>query len=142
MITALDLYGFGNHFIEWIKILLKNQEYCVINGGHTTKYFKLEREAREGDPISAYLFLFTFIKFNKNIDEINIFNHEYLYTPYADDTTLFLKNQASVKNALNDIESFSNFSGLRPNLDKYEIPGIEVLNNKCGTLWYEKYQPE
>ena len=58
---------------------------------------------------------------------IYIFNHEYLYTAYADDTMFFLKNQSSVKNALNDIESFSVFSGLHPNLDKCEIPEIGVL---------------
>ena len=57
LITALDHYGFGNDFIEWIKILLKNQESCVINGGHTTKYFRLEKGAWQGDPISAYLFI-------------------------------------------------------------------------------------
>ena len=41
----------------------------------------------------------------------------------------FFKNQTAVKNALNDIESFSNFSGLCPNLDKCKIAGIEVLKN-------------
>ena len=35
--------------------------------------------------------------------QINIFNHEYLYTAYAEDTTFFLKNQTSVKNILNNI---------------------------------------
>ena len=70
LITALEHYGFGNDFIEWIKILLKNQESCVINAGHTTKYFRLERGSRQGDPISTYLFipaleiLFIFMKFN------------------------------------------------------------------------------
>ena len=57
LITALEYYGFGNDFIDRIKILLKNQESCVINGGHTTKYFRLERGARQGDPISAYIFI-------------------------------------------------------------------------------------
>ena len=95
LITALEHYGFGNNFIEWIKILLKNQEFCVINSGHTTKYFRLERGARQGDPISAHLFiltlniLFIFIKFNKKIDGINIFDHEYLCTVYADNVTFF-----------------------------------------------------
>ena len=39
--------------------ILKNQESCVINAGHTTKYFRLERGSRQGDPISAYLFILT-----------------------------------------------------------------------------------
>ena len=36
LITDSEHYGLGNDFIEWIKTL-KNQEYCVINGCHTTK---------------------------------------------------------------------------------------------------------
>ena len=35
----------------WVKILLRNQESCVLNDGTTTKYFLLERGARQGDPI-------------------------------------------------------------------------------------------
>ena len=63
------------------------------------------------------------------MDGINILNHEYLYTTYADETTFFLKNQTSVKNALNDIESFLNFSGLCANLDKWGIAAIGLLKN-------------
>ena len=36
---------FGIDFVSWIKTILKNQESCIINGGKTTKYFKLERGA-------------------------------------------------------------------------------------------------
>ena len=43
--------------MDWIKILLTNQQSCVINGGTTTSCFKLEKGARQGDPISAYLSL-------------------------------------------------------------------------------------
>ena len=66
--------------IDWIKTLLKNQESCVINRGHTTKYFKLEKGARQGDPISAYLFvlaleIFFVITKTNNIHGLKIFVH-------------------------------------------------------------------
>ena len=57
LISALEKYGFGKNFISWVKILLKNQESCVLNGGTTTKYFLIGRGARQSDPISAYLFI-------------------------------------------------------------------------------------
>ena len=44
LISVLKRYGFGDEFIKWIKTLLKNQESCVLNGGKTTRYFKLERD--------------------------------------------------------------------------------------------------
>ena len=60
LISVLKKFGFGQNFISWIEIILKNQESCVINDGTATKYFKLNRGARQGDPISAYLFILAF----------------------------------------------------------------------------------
>ena len=57
LLSALKKFGFGENFIHWIKVLLNNQQSCVINGGFTTRYFNLEKVARQGDPISAYLFI-------------------------------------------------------------------------------------
>ena len=54
---VLKKIGFGNEFRKWIQILMKNPEFCVINGGKATPYFKLERGTRQGDPILAYLFI-------------------------------------------------------------------------------------
>ena len=56
LISALRKSGFKN-FISWVKILLRNQESYFLNGDTTTKYFLLGRGARQGDPISAYLFI-------------------------------------------------------------------------------------
>ena len=57
LISTLERYGTGNRFVRWVKILLKNQESCIINGGNTTKYFKLEKGIRLGDQYQlTYLF--------------------------------------------------------------------------------------
>ena len=42
LITALGKFGFKEHFIKWTQILIQNQESCVINGGTTKSYLKLE----------------------------------------------------------------------------------------------------
>ena len=95
LLVVLNKFGFGNYFIDWIKIFSTNQESCVINGGSTTSYFRLEKGARHGDPISTYLFIialeiiFAMVKNNANIKGLNIFNHNYLCTAYADDTAFF-----------------------------------------------------
>ena len=49
--------SFGEDFIDWIKTLLRDQESCVINRGHNTTSFRLERGARQVDLILAYLFV-------------------------------------------------------------------------------------
>ena len=98
----LEKYGFKKNFLRCIETLLNNQESYIINGGITTHYSKLKKGIHQGDPISAYLFnlvleaVFCAIKSNKNIKGLNIFNHEFLYTAYADNTTFFLKHKISV----------------------------------------------
>ena len=118
LISVLKRFGFGQNFVSWIEIILKNQESCVINGGTTTKYFKLNRGACQGDPISAYLFilafeiLFLLIKENPHIKGLTIFDHCYLYSTHADSTTSFLKDVNSTKEMV---------------VFKCEIAGIGVL---------------
>ena len=57
LLACLKKYGYENDFIKWVEMLLECQESCIINGGNTTKHFELQKGARQGDPISAYLFI-------------------------------------------------------------------------------------
>ena len=38
LISALESYDFRKNVIFWVKILLKDQESCVINSGTTTNF--------------------------------------------------------------------------------------------------------
>ena len=55
---ALKKYSFGDNFIDWIKMLLKNQGSFVMKGGHISKYFKLERGAHQ---VVQYQHIFLFL---------------------------------------------------------------------------------
>ena len=115
LISTLEKYGFGKNFILWVKILLRDQESCVVNGSTTTKYFSLGRGAHQGDPISAFLFvlalevLFILIKSKSEIEGMTIFDYNYLYSAYADDTTFFLKDIISTKYMVDTFDFFRTF---------------------------------
>ena len=149
LILSLKKYRFGKTFIKWIKTLLNNQESCIINEGITTKYFKLDKSAHQGDRISAYLYVlvleivFNLIKQNKYIHCLTFFDHTFLYTAYADDTT-FLRERQSVKKVMNVFDTFSIYSALKLNKSKCVIAGIGVLKGismeLCGILlWNPKH---
>ena len=57
LFAVLKSFGFGPQFIQWVITFLNNAESCVVNKGHSTGYFPLERGTRQGDPSSAYLFI-------------------------------------------------------------------------------------
>ena len=58
LFSVLESFGFGSEFLQWVRVLFKNAESCVMNNGYSTGYFPLERGTRQGDPLSAYLFIF------------------------------------------------------------------------------------
>ena len=99
----LKTFGSEKNLVRWIKTFLKNQESCIINGGITTKYFKLERGPLPRDSISTYLFfivldiVFAVFKSNQKIDKLRIFEHDFFHTVYADDTNFFVKNKDKVQ---------------------------------------------
>ena len=60
----------------------------------------------------------------------------FLYTKFADDSTLFLNDLISVNNLINPFKIFSLFSGLKAIFSKCEIAGLGslkgVLEAVCG----------
>ena len=144
-IKIFEKFGFEKDFIKKIKILLQNQELCIVNGGPTTNYFKLEKGTRQGNPVSTYLFIlvseivFLFTKESKKINHLSIFDKTFLYTAYADDTTFFLKDTKSVIELMKIFDKFSKFSGLKLNKSKCEIVGIGALKGVQVTLCGMRY---
>ena len=53
VISVWKEIGFGNNFVSSVEILIAKQDSWAINGLNTTRYFHLQRSARQCDPISA-----------------------------------------------------------------------------------------
>ena len=106
LLFAIKKFGFGKNFIHWINVLLNKQQSCVINGGFTTRYFNLEKGARQGDPISAYLFilavevLFELIKNNDTTNTIKILGVHFSYNSTLKVQNNFLDTVKSIQKVL------------------------------------------
>ena len=93
---TLDYFNFGPSFKRWIKLFQNGSESCILQNGHMTEYFILQRGCRQGDPISPYIFILCaevlshMIRKDNLIKGILIQNKEYKLSQYADDTQIFL----------------------------------------------------
>ena len=142
LLTVLKKFSFDENFIYWINIILNNQQSSIINAGLTTPCFNLQKSARQGDPVLAYLFiialevLFDLVKNNADIRGKTIFNHDFLYTTFADDLTFFFNDLLSVKNLIDTFKVYSLFSGLKANFSKCKIAALGslkgILESVCG----------
>ena len=91
-------------------------------------FFNLERDYRQGDPLSAYLFII-----GVDIQGITINDDETLLSQYADDTFLILDGrEISLKETLSCFESFYQNSGLKMNASKTKA--VWVGNKKYSDL--------
>ena len=126
MFPVLEKFGFGPNFIHWIRTLYNGAESSVMNNGHSTGYFPLERGTRHGDPISAYLFipaseiLFLQVRQNIDIQGITIDGHEIKISAYADDAKFLTINVHSMELVLAICDTFQEFLSLKLNKEKSE----------------------
>ena len=145
LFEILERFNFGENFIHWIKTLYSKPLICVTNNGFSTSFFPISRGIRQGCPISALLFLLVaetmaiHIRQNNDIKGIEI-------TPkctvklmqYADDTTLFLKDQRSLACLFEFLLHFGKCSGLNINKEKTVIITLgplacdKILGIKCS----------
>ena len=147
MYKVLSLLGFTNNFISWIKLFNTGIHTAVIQNGFLSEFIPIERGCRQGDPISAYLFIMVaeiltlLIMGNDKICGIQIKGFEFKCTQFADDTTLILDGtQQSLESALNTLEIFGSISGLKMNTDKTKIIWIGKQKNSNEKLISKKFK--
>ena len=93
---SLHNFKFGKDITRWILIFYTNINSCVHVNGQYSQWFDVKRGTRQGDPLSAYLFLIcaevlaSKIRQNENIHGINILDKEILLSQFADDRTFLM----------------------------------------------------
>ena len=147
----LNSFEYSENFIKWIKLFNTDITAYILQCGHLSDKISIQRDCRQGDPISSYLFLFgtkvLSIMIFKNPDIVGIIigKNEFKLVQFADDTTLILDGTLhSLQLALNTLEIFGTLSGLRMNKDKTKLIWIgrkmfvkEKLNISENLTWGE-----
>ncbi|KAK3604126.1 hypothetical protein CHS0354_001122 [Potamilus streckersoni] len=87
---TLQSFNFGDSICKWFRLFCNESKSCVINNGHMSSFFRLERGCRQEDPLAPYLFIIGVeilaITLKQNVDLRGlIFDvNEYKLGQYAD----------------------------------------------------------
>ena len=57
LLQTLQFFNFGHDIQNWIKIFYNNVTSCVLNNGHASTFFSLQRGVRQGCPLSGVQFV-------------------------------------------------------------------------------------
>ena len=149
MYKVLKFFKFPSGYIKWIKILNTSTVAAVIQCGVKSDFVPVERGCKQGDPIAPYLYILGgqimcyMIDYNLEINGIYVCHKEFKISQFADDMALFLDgSQNSLQAAINTIELFGSFSGLKMNTNKTKVIWIgrkkhiiEKFNVNCKLDW-------
>ena len=130
MIKALKAFNFGESFIKWVRLIYTDVYSCIINNGHTSQYFGISRGVRQGDPLSAFLFIIALeilshaIRQSKDIEGVKVGQEEKKLVQFADDTSPILKDKKSLKPLFKLLDEYAKISGLTINTEKTEVMWI------------------
>ena len=130
--NTLEAFNFGPQLKRWITTFYNGCSSCVINNGHASEFFSLQRGVRQGCPLSGILFtlcaeiLANVIRNDDNIHGIKIYGKEFKLSQYADDTTAFVSDTTSAENLFKLLRAFQECSGLEVNTSKTEGMWIGV----------------
>ena len=125
---CLEVFNFGPQLRQWVRVFYNNISSCVLNNGFASEHFSLFRGVRQGCPLSGALFVLGIeilgnaIRRSTNIRGIDITpRNKVKLAQYADDTTVFVKDDQSIYNLFNLLNNFERVSGLRINQSKSEL---------------------
>lgn len=118
--------GIDRELISAISTLYRNPSSSVLINGALSEKIKIQTGVRQGCPLSPLLYVVAFDSLLKRINGNNKIDsfpfptkgNDKLIVAYADDLSVFLKNEKSVVETVKTIEEWGQFSGAQINKQK------------------------
>ena len=126
LMSAMEFFGFGKEFMQWVALLYQDFQLCVNNNGYCSEWFNPTGGIHQGCPDSGFNFLLCTeilalkIKNNQNITGIEI-GPDIVETlsQFADDTNVFsVFTQDSLQAIIDTFHEYKEHTGLKTNFEK------------------------
>ena len=140
LFSTLEKYNFGSTFIGWLQALYKDAKSSILTNGVQSEYFEISRGIRQGDALSALLYIIQFEPLAQKLRASNLIEGislnlkncgnqsiEVKECQYVDDSNSMLKNKENIDNFLEVMDKFERVSGSKINLHK--TVGLIVREN-------------
>jgi len=133
---------------KWVSICYRDVESAVMNGGYSTNYFKVSRGVWQCCLLSPLLFMLGVeipaqkIRQSMSCRGIKLQQSvEGKISQFTDDTTLICRALNPLRENMNVLNKFNEFSGLKLNEKKSKAMWIgSAKNNKTKPLGFQPYQ--
>ncbi|GJY64455.1 RNA-directed DNA polymerase, eukaryota [Tanacetum coccineum] len=136
---VLSKFGFGDKWRKWIQCCLHSSRGSIIINGSPTKEFQFGKGLKQGDPLSPFLFILIMeslhLSVQRVVDEVmfhginlgGVVNLSHIF--YADDAVFVGQwSESNISTLVHVLECFHRVSGLKINMSKSKIMGIQVDN--------------
>ena len=142
---VLEMKGFGIRWRKWMRGCLSSVSFAVLVNGNAKGWVKASRGLRQGDPLSPFLFTIVADVLSRMLlkaEERNVLEGfkvgrnrtRVSHLQFADDTIFFSSSREEDMMTLkNVLLVFGHISGLKVNLDKSNIYGINLEQNHLSS---------
>ena len=140
LFSTLRYFGFGEKFINWLITIYKNSKSSLMTNGYQSAYFDITRGIRQGDSLSALLYIIQLEPLAQKIRNDNSFagikvklnnqnNHELEIRgcSYVDDSNTFLYNKNEIQNFTKVLAKYEKVSGSKINFEKTKAMAVNNL---------------
>ncbi|GKA10509.1 RNA-directed DNA polymerase, eukaryota [Tanacetum coccineum] len=139
----LSKFGFKEKWRKWIHCCLHSLKGSIIINGSPNEEFQFGKGLKQGDPLSPFLFLLVMetlhISFQRVVDAGmyqgikvgGLINLSHMF--YADDAVFVGEwSESNISSLIHVLDCFHKVSGLKINMSKSKLMGIEVEAGKVS----------